>query len=82
MTYEIAFKPQATRDLDALSTEVRQRMSRKIDAMRDDLAGDVKRLKAFIPRYRLRVGDYRVLFDLDGALVIVYRIVHRSGAYN
>ena len=31
-----------------------------IEAMSDDLAGDVKRLTNFTPEYRLRVGDYRV----------------------
>ena len=36
-----------------------------IEAMSDDLKGDVKRLTNFTPEYRLRVGDYRVLFEVE-----------------
>jgi mRNA-degrading endonuclease RelE of RelBE toxin-antitoxin system len=34
--------------------------------MRVDLAGDVKRLSNMTPSFRLRVGDYRVLFEIEG----------------
>ena len=46
-----------------------------------DLGGDVTRLTEFRPEYRLRVGDYRVLFDLEGDSVVVRRVLHRSKAY-
>lgn len=45
------------------------------------MAGDVKRLVHFTPGYRLRVGDWRVLFQTEGSRLVVYRIVHRSQAY-
>jgi mRNA interferase RelE/StbE len=48
--------------------------------MKDNLAGDVKRLTHFTPEYRLRVGDYRVLFEVEGSRVIVYRVKHRRDA--
>lgn len=44
--------------------------------------GDVKKLTNHTPEYRLRVGDYRVLFEIDGTdRVSVYRIMHRREAY-
>jgi mRNA interferase RelE/StbE len=46
------------------------------------MAGDVKRLVNFTPGYRLRVGDWRVLFQPEGTRVVVYRIVHRAEAYD
>ena len=49
--------------------------------MQDDLAGDVKRLTNMTPAYRLRVGDYRALFEVDGDRIIVYRVRHRREAY-
>ena len=49
--------------------------------MANNLAGDVKRLTNFTPEYRLRVGDYRVLFEVDGDKLIMYRILHRKDAY-
>ena len=58
-----------------------QRIIEKIEALRSDLAGDVKRLTDFTPEYRLRVGDYRVLFEIEASQVIIYRVKHRSDAY-
>jgi len=81
MIYEIEFKPRSIRDIEACSPEVARRIIGKIDAMREDLSGDVKRLTKHVPEYRLRVGDYRVLFEVEGARVIVYRVKHRRDAY-
>jgi len=50
--------------------------------MQDNLAGDVKRLTNTTPEFRLRVGDYRVLFEIEGSKVLVYRIRHRRDAYS
>jgi mRNA interferase RelE/StbE len=81
MRYEVQFKPRAVKDLDALAANVRQRILGKIELMRDDLAGDVKRLTNYTPEYRLRIGDYRVLFELERQTIVVYRVLHRSKAY-
>ena len=48
--------------------------------MTDDLTGDVKQLTNFTPEYRLRVGNYRVLFEIQGN-TIVYGVRHRREAY-
>lgn len=81
MTYTLEFKPRAVKDLDSLPRETAQRVLRKVDEMRNDLKGDVKRLANFTPEFRLRVGNYRVLFELEGAKAIIYRVLHRSDAY-
>jgi mRNA interferase RelE/StbE len=49
--------------------------------MSNDLAGDVKHLTHATPEYRLRVGDYRVLFQIEGTTLVIYRVVHRREAY-
>ncbi len=49
--------------------------------MGNDLKGDVKRLTNFTPEYRLRVGGYRVLFEVEEKTIIIYRIRHRREAY-
>jgi mRNA interferase RelE/StbE len=49
--------------------------------MEDNLKGDVKRLTNHTPEYRLRVGDYRVLFEIEGETIVVYRVRHRREAY-
>jgi mRNA interferase RelE/StbE len=82
MNYEILYQPSARATLDHMSPDVARRILRKIDRLRNDLAGDVKRLKAFVPEYRLRVGDWRVLFDVSGPVIVVHDIKHRSQAYD
>lgn len=81
MLYDLEIRPQALRDLRKLSKDVARRVLAKIESLRDDLRGDVKRLKGADPGYRLRVGDYRVLFDLQGRKILVRRVRHRRAAY-
>lgn len=82
MRYDIEFRPRAIRDLDGLSPEVARRVLLKVDAMRDDLAGDVKRLRGLTAEYRLRVGNYRVLFEIDASRLVIHRVRHRREAYD
>lgn len=81
MTYEIEFKPQAIKDLKPLPKKVQGRIMAAIDGLKDGFTGDVKKLTNYTPEYRLRIGDYRVLFELDGKKLVIYRIVHRKDAY-
>ncbi len=69
MTYEIEVKPRAIKDLLSIPNSMAGRIIEKIEALRSDLAGDVKRLTSCTPEYRLRVGDYRVLFGVEAAKV-------------
>lgn len=78
----IEFKPRAVKDLDGLDRSTARRIVDKISGLENGLSGDVKRLTNFTPEYRLRVGDYRVLFEIEGDRVIIYRVKHRSRAYS
>lgn len=82
MTFHVEFKPRALRDLKGVGPDAAHRILRKIETMQDDLAGDVRRLTSFTPEYRLRVGDYRVLFEIEGERIIIYRVRHRRVAYD
>jgi len=42
---------------------------------------NLKKLTNFEPPYRLRVGNYRVLFDLEDNIITVYRVKHRKESY-
>ena len=82
MIYQIEFKPRTLKDLKAIKRNEARRIIEKIDALKNDLAGDVKRLTHFTPEYRLRAGSSRVLFEVKGAKVVVYRVRHRRDAYS
>ena len=81
MNYEVEFKPRSAKDLDALPVSAKQSLISKIEVLQTDLTGDVKKLTNFTPEYRLRVGEYRVLFEVDGDKIVIYRVLHRKDAY-
>ena len=81
MRYDVQFKPRAIKDIQGLPSRIRGRVLARIEEMGDDLKGDVKRLTNFTPEYRLRVGDFRVLFGIEGETIVIYRVRHRREAY-
>lgn len=81
MKYQIEFKPRAIKDLRSVNSDDARKILTKIRALEDDLSGDVKRLTNFEPNFRLRVGNYRVLFNIENEIVVIYRIKHRREAY-
>ena len=53
MKYKIQFQPKAIKALDKLPTQERVKIVTKIEALKDDLQGDVQKLTNFTPEYRL-----------------------------
>lgn len=84
MAYLVDFKPLALRQISKLNNDIQNRISSKIDALVDGpRPKGVIKLQGFENRYRLRVGDYRVIYEIHDnvLLVLIVEVVHRSGAY-
>jgi mRNA interferase RelE/StbE len=82
MKYKLQLKPRAKKDLRQISKNDAIRIVSAMEKLENDLTGDVKRLTDFTPEYRLRIGDYRVLFEIEGQnSIVVYRVRHRREAY-
>jgi mRNA interferase RelE/StbE len=82
MRYEVELKPRARKDLRRIAKPDAARIVDALEKLGDNLMGDVKRLTSFAPEYRLRVGDYRVLFEIgQNNRVVVYRVRHRRESY-
>jgi mRNA interferase RelE/StbE len=79
--YDVQLKPRAVKDLRNLPSLEARKIGEKLKLLEQGLSGDVKRLTDFTPEYRLRVGDYRVLFEVENSTIVVYRILHRRYAY-
>lgn len=76
MTYKLGFTKRADKDLRDLPPQVQARIVVKLRCLQEDLSGDVKKLTNFTPEYRLRIGDYRVLFEIEdntGTIIIQVR---------
>ena len=83
MTWSVEYSSQAERDMRRLNRQVAQRIIRSIIRHAETDAGNVRKLRGHEFDYRLRVGDWRVLFDKDGTTGImeVGRVLHRREAY-
>jgi mRNA interferase RelE/StbE len=81
MRYRLEIKEEARQQLRALAKEQRRNVGRRLDALQDNLSGDVKKLAAKTHEYRLRVGNLRVLFTLEKDLISVYAVRDRKKAY-
>lgn len=81
MKYTVEIKPRAMKDVESIPTRDAERILDKIEAMTDNLQGDIKHLTNHTPEYRLRVGKWRVLFEIDHQTIVVYRIKSRGEAY-
>lgn len=82
MRYRLFISEQAIEQLRALPKELRRNIGFRLEFMCDDLQGDVKKLKAQTDHYRLRVGNYRILFTLDSGAIAVYAVRVRKDAYD
>jgi len=81
MNYDVRFKPRAIKDLEGLLSRIQGRVLARIEEMSDDLKGDVKRLTNFTSEYPFRVGDFRVLFEIERETIVICRIRHRREGY-
>ncbi len=78
--YRLEIKPEARQQLRALAKEHRRNIGWRSEALQTDLAGNVKKLTARTHEYRLRAGDFRVLFMLEGDQISVYAVKDRKEA--
>ena len=72
----------ALEDMAALDKGIARRVKRAVERFAATGAGNVKKLQGIEPpEYRLRVGDYRVRFQLADEIIRVLRVHNRREAY-
>ena len=84
MSYKVEILKGALKQLKKLSPELRERIQLKIDNLAiEPRPNGVLWLKAKDESYRIRVGDYRVIYDIydDVLLVSVVEVDHRNKIY-
>ena len=82
--YRLALKPSAERAFLGLPREVQRRLDRRLLALQDDpRPPGTKALAGEAGLYRLRVGDYRIVYEVHDKeiLVLVLAIGHRREIY-
>ncbi|MEH2147826.1 type II toxin-antitoxin system RelE family toxin [Nostoc sp.] len=84
MSYEVKFSRGAKKQFRKLPIDVQQRIQTKInDLAIEPRPNGVKKLQGDDNSYRVRVGDYRVVYEVDDDVLIVtvIKVGHRTGIY-
>jgi mRNA interferase RelE/StbE len=83
-SYSVVLKPSVEKDLRALPKSVVRRVWDRIEGLaRKPLSRQSVKLAGAERLYRVRVGDYRIIYgvETDARRVIVHYVRHRSQAY-
>ena len=81
--YRVEVQRSAARDLSRLSAELFERVTTKISALADDPRPPGAQKLIGLEGFRIRVGDYRILYEIDNprGVVVVTRVRHRRDVY-
>ena len=77
-TFKIVYSKKAVKFLKKQDKSTQNRIMEAISDL--PLSGDIKKLQG-VNGYRLRVGDYRVLFDMNGIIIDIIEIGNRGQIY-
>lgn len=84
MSYKIVFTKESAKDIEKLDQTVKKQLYKKLVYFKDldDIKVVAKKLQNHeAGEYRLRVGNFRIIFDLDKHTIVVLRIQHRKDVY-
>jgi mRNA interferase RelE/StbE len=83
--YSVVIKSSVQKELDALDDAVFRRIDRKILALAEDpRPAGCKKLKGYRDQWRIKIGDWRVVYLVDDLAkrVSVTRVAHRREVYD
>ena len=85
MTYKIEFKTSVKKDLKNIDKSNIKLILREIEKLQKGIEGNknIKKLSGSNPYYRLRIKNYRVVFEKndDVLIIIVIKVGHRKDIY-
>ena len=84
MKYRIDFKSSAAKALRKISKADQKRIADKIDGLSENLPDPATtKMKGDNPFHRIRVGDYRIVYEIQGdiLLIVILKIGHRKEVY-
>jgi len=80
--YDIIITDRAEADIEKLDPSIKRRIGKKLRQYAADPYHYATKLnRKELGTFRFRIGDYRVVFDIDGETIIVLRVGHRSEIY-
>ncbi len=82
LTMKIRIRKSAIKDLKKIDLKQSNKINSKILELKDyPDVGNIKKLTNFEPSFRIKIGNYRVLFDVLDDIIIIGRVLHRKESY-
>lgn len=82
MKYRLVYTQRAIKDIHRLAPDIKKRIGKTLNRYRQAPLNYLEKLEDFrLGSYRFRIGDFRVIFDLEGEEIVVLRVGHRSEIY-
>jgi mRNA interferase RelE/StbE len=83
--YQLAFRESAAKELRGLPLGLKIRIEEAVESIREEpRKAGVRKLKGYSHSYRIRVGDYRVVYEIldEQHRIVVTKVRHRKDVYD
>ncbi len=78
MNFKLVYTKRAVKDIQSLDNNVRKRIGKALIRYREDPLKKAEKLTDFaFGTYKIRIGDYRIIFDIEDKNIVVLRVGHR-----
>jgi mRNA interferase RelE/StbE len=80
--YKIEITNRAVKDIEKLDLVTKKRIGERLKLFSVNPLNYAKKLtNPKIGSYRFRIGDFRIIFDIEGESIVILRVGHRSSIY-
>ena len=80
--YKVEYATSALENLRSLPKREADQILRKVLRLEHGLHGNIKRLQNADAAFRLRMGDYRILFDVIGDRIVIQKVGNQKNVYD
>lgn len=82
MNYHLIYTRRAEKDIKKLDPSTKIHIGKSLLRLQENPIGHSEKLTdPKIGAYRFRIGDYRVIFDIEGKDIVILRVGHRKEIY-
>jgi mRNA interferase RelE/StbE len=82
VNFKLVYTKRAVKDIQSLDNNVRKRIGRALIRYREDPMKKAEKLTDFaFGTYKFRIGDYRIIFDIEDKDIVILRVGHRREIY-
>ncbi|MCX5919219.1 MAG: type II toxin-antitoxin system RelE/ParE family toxin [Deltaproteobacteria bacterium] len=82
MSYDLVYTQRSIRDIEKLDPKIKKRLGKVLLRYKEEPLRFAEKLSdSKLGTYRFRIGDYRIIFDIEDNEIVVLRVGHRKEIY-